>query len=134
MKRPPQYQSFWPKQRGSTGELALAAQLRKEKGWFAEYRFDPVRRWRFDFANPDLMLAIEIDGGSAIQAHGQVSRRELDYDKGNEATAQGWRILRGSTRQAEDGSLLAFVRRCSVRQDHRTATAESQRRSQNSEP
>ena len=28
-----------------------------------EFKFHPDRRWRFDFANTDLMLAIEVEGG-----------------------------------------------------------------------
>ncbi|HAT10302.1 MAG TPA: hypothetical protein DCS97_06855, partial [Planctomycetes bacterium] len=31
--------------------------------WIAEHRFHPTRKWRFDFARPDIHLAIEIDGG-----------------------------------------------------------------------
>ena len=31
--------------------------------WEPEYRFHPVRRWRFDFANPEYKVAIEFEGG-----------------------------------------------------------------------
>jgi len=95
------------------GELALWVQLRKQQhGWVRQYRFAPPRRWTFDFALPEYRLAVEVDGGSAWQGHGQVSRREGDYEKANEAVARGWRVLRGSTEQAENGTLLTFVRRC----------------------
>lgn len=96
----------------SNGELALQAQLRKLPGWVREYKFHPRRKWLFDFANPAVRLAVEIDGGSATQGHGQVSSRERDYLKQNEAIAHGWRVLRGSTRQAEDGRLLEYIKRC----------------------
>ena len=28
-----------------------------------EYKFHKTRKWRFDFAYPDIQLAVEIDGG-----------------------------------------------------------------------
>ena len=96
----------------SNGELALWAQLRRHPGWLREFRFVPNRKWRFYFACPSLRLAVEVDGGAAWQGHGQVSARERNYEKANEATARGWRVLRGSTAQAEDGRLLEYVERC----------------------
>ena len=100
----------------TSGEFAFWAQISQRPGWVSQYQFDPKRRWRFDFANPQLMLAVEIDGGD-WQGHGRVWQRERDYDKHNEAVAQGWRILRGSTSQAESGKLLAYVKRCGEVED-----------------
>jgi hypothetical protein len=31
-----------------------------------EYRFAPSRRWRFDFAWPAAMLAVEVEGGAGV--------------------------------------------------------------------
>lgn len=95
--------------RMSKGEVALWAVLSGRGGWIREYPFAPPRRWRFDLANPALKLAIEVQGGSAWGRHGQVSSRERDYEKWNTAVCLGWRILQGSTRMAEDGTLLAFL-------------------------
>lgn len=49
----------------SKGEEALALDLRAEKvaGWVREHRFHPARRWRFDFAWPELLFAVEVEGG-----------------------------------------------------------------------
>ena len=33
-----------------------------------EYRFDPKRKWRLDFAWPELRLAAEVDGGNGAGA------------------------------------------------------------------
>jgi very-short-patch-repair endonuclease len=97
-------------QRMSAGELAIWAQLQTIGGnWVREYRFAPPRRWRFDFANIGAKIAIEVDGGA--KAHAWVSGREKDYEKQNEAMARGWRVLRGSTEQAENGWLIAYVKR-----------------------
>lgn len=108
--------------KGSAGELALAAQLSEYPGWVREYRFAPDRKWQFDFAHPGLKLAIEIDGGAGHQGHGVIWRRERDYEKRDEAVARGWRVLVGSTRQAEDGTLLNFVRKCQGDYEHERST------------
>lgn len=57
-----------------------------------EFRFHPDRRWRFDFAWPRAMLAVEIDGGQ-WQARGGRHARDTDREKCNEAAARGWRVL-----------------------------------------
>jgi very-short-patch-repair endonuclease len=78
----------------SDGEKALAEALEAEPlpGWDlqTEYRFDDVRRWRFDFAFPSVKLAIEVEG----KAHYHAKRHKTDCEKLNEALRQGWRVLR----------------------------------------
>ena len=62
-----------------------------------EYRFHPVRRWRFDFAVPELMIAIEIEGGifgKARLGHSTGSGIKKDMEKYNMATLMGWKVLR----------------------------------------
>jgi hypothetical protein len=56
-----------------------------------EYKFHPDRRWRFDFAWPDLKLAVEIEGQGRHQTFIGFRR---DCDKYNAALALGWRVLR----------------------------------------
>lgn len=59
-----------------------------------EYRFHPKRRWRFDIAWPELMIALEVDGG--IWTSGRHTRGKGylgDIEKRNEATKAGWRML-----------------------------------------
>ena len=60
-----------------------------------EYRFHPVRKWRFDVAWPDRLLAAEIDGGQYISMGGR-HNRDSDREKLNSATVRGWRVLRYS--------------------------------------
>lgn len=68
-----------------------------------EHRFHPTRRWRFDFAFPDQMLAVEIEGGVYINGrHNRGSGFIADMEKYNEAALLGWKVLRfdgGSVRK-----------------------------------
>jgi very-short-patch-repair endonuclease len=60
-----------------------------------EYRFHPYRRWRFDIAVPDLMVAVEIEGG--IWSGGRHTRGkgyQGDMEKYNAAQMLGWKVLR----------------------------------------
>lgn len=71
--------------------LCVAAGLPK---LIPEYKFHPTRKWRFDFAYPEYMLAIEIDGGGYINGrHNRESGRILEREKFNTATTLGWRVL-----------------------------------------
>jgi len=57
-----------------------------------------VRQYRFDFAKPDLRIAIEIDGGQWIHgSHQRAQRYESDCDKLNSAALDGWLVLRFTT-------------------------------------
>src|SRR5678815_1231604 len=56
-----------------------------------EYRFHDARKWRFDFAWPEIKLAVEIEGQGRHQTFIGFRR---DCDKYNEALALGWRVLR----------------------------------------
>lgn len=60
-----------------------------------EYRFHPVRKWRFDYAFPDIKLAIELDGGVWISGrHNRGVGYIKDMEKLNEAAILGWHVLR----------------------------------------
>lgn len=63
-----------------------------------EYKFFPSRKWKFDFAYPEIKLAIELEGGIWIQGrHSRGSGMLKDMEKYNTATVNGWRILRYTT-------------------------------------
>lgn len=73
-----------------------------------EYRFHPVRRWRFDFvilktaySEPEEMkIAIEIEGGIFTNGRHNRSTGMLgDMQKYNCAVVNGWRLLRYGTGQ-----------------------------------
>ncbi|MEI7775208.1 MAG: hypothetical protein WCK17_10585 [Verrucomicrobiota bacterium] len=60
-----------------------------------EYRFHPERKWRFDYAWPEKMIAIEVEGGVWVGGrHTSGSGFVKDMEKYNAATCLGWRLLR----------------------------------------
>lgn len=63
--------------------------------WECEYRFDHSRRWRLDFAWPERLLAVEIEGGTHSGGrHTRGAGYAADCDKYNAAALAGWRVLR----------------------------------------
>ena len=60
----------------------------------AEHQFHPVRKWRFDWAWPDWLLYLEVDGGIWIQGgHNRGAQLKKDWEKRNAASCMGWRGL-----------------------------------------
>lgn len=60
-----------------------------------EHRFDPIRRWRFDYAWPLEKVALEVEGG--VWTGGRHTRGAGflgDLEKYNTATVAGWRVVR----------------------------------------
>lgn len=83
-----------------------------ERGWVVEHRFAPPRRWRFDFAFPDEMLAVEVEGGTWVQGrHSRGSAFTADCIKYAEAMILGWRVLRVTGDMVSDGTAVELVRR-----------------------
>lgn len=66
-----------------------------------EHQFHPKRKWRFDFAWPERMVAVEIDGGQWKKGGGR-HNRDSDREKLNAAAALGWRVLRYSGTMLND--------------------------------
>lgn len=62
--------------------------------WWAEWRFSTERRWRFDYAMPELKIAIEIDGGifTGGRHSGGVGQKK-DLEKGNAAAEMDWAVF-----------------------------------------
>lgn len=63
-----------------------------------EHRFHEVRRWRFDYAVPQIKLAIEYQGHAGFVGKGQSGHSTIkgltnDCEKMNSALAHGWRVL-----------------------------------------
>jgi len=61
----------------------------------SEFKFSNDRKWRFDFAWYDVMLAVEVEGGVFNQGrHTRPKGFENDCVKYNEAAIMGWTVLR----------------------------------------
>ena len=95
----------------SKGEEGMAEHLAYSKILTVrEYRFDKVRRWRFDFAIPAKLLAIEIEGGTWTNGrHNRGSGMAADCIKYNTAVLRGWRILRFTTEQVFSGYAIDTI-------------------------
>jgi len=60
-----------------------------------EYKFHPVRKWRFDYAIPEHKIALEVEGGVWTGGRHTSSVGFLkDMEKYNTATLMGWRVFR----------------------------------------
>jgi very-short-patch-repair endonuclease len=60
-----------------------------------EFRFEPMRRWRADFAHVDSRTLIEVEGGLYQQGrHQRLHGYQADCEKYNWATMTGWRVIR----------------------------------------
>lgn len=60
-----------------------------------EHKFHETRRWKIDFAWPQLKLAVEIEGGIFVRGrHVSPSGFVADCEKYNTATLDGWSVLR----------------------------------------
>lgn len=74
----------------------LAFQLRAAGAatFVREYRFHPVRRWRFDIAWPDARVACEVHGGRWVAGrHVRPQGFAADCEKLSAAAINGWRVV-----------------------------------------
>lgn len=101
----------------SDAEAALIFQLKAVgvSAPISELRFHPTRKWRFDLAWPDLLVAVEVEGGSwSAGRHTRGVGFEGDCEKYDEAQLAGWLVLRVTPHMIDDGRALAFVERAFV--------------------
>ena len=93
-------------------------------GAVAEHKFAAGRNWAFDFAWPDKLVALEIEGGiygrgkkcpmcgrRAVAGHTSIERLLKDMEKYNAASILGWRLIRATPGQLSDGTAAAAVAR-----------------------
>lgn len=111
MAKPSPARSKSPKAKkpGSAIEQAFAFQLRAVKlaEPVREFRFHPIRLWRFDFAWPDKKLAVECEGGVWVGGrHTQPSGFLDDCEKYNAAALLGWRVLRFPSAAVKSGAAI----------------------------
>lgn len=67
-----------------------------------EHRFDPIRKWRFDFAWPHVKIAVELEGAQwSGGRHTRGSGMQGDCEKYNAAQLAGWCVLRYTTSDLE---------------------------------
>ena len=75
-----------------------------------EHRFHPTRKWRFDFAWPDIKLAVEWEGiFSRRSRHTSLIGYAGDCEKYNSAVSLGWRIIR-VTAKTKGNDLIGWLK------------------------
>lgn len=78
---------------------------------WAEYRFCPPRRWRFDYCLPVQRIAIEVEGGVWSRGRHVTPTGYLnDLEKYNMATLKGWRLLRCTPQQQYTDEFVNMVK------------------------
>lgn len=97
----------------SQGEETFALHLRAHKinGFEREYVFAKPRKWRFDFANVEKKVAIEIEGGTwAAGRHTRGSGFAADCQKYNTAASLGWLVYRFTTDMVLSGEAIEMIK------------------------
>lgn len=75
-----------------------------------EFRFHETRKWRFDFAWPEHLISLEIDGATWTGGrHTRGSGYEADAEKLNEAAVLGWRVFRATRGMVKSGYALRLL-------------------------
>ncbi len=94
-------------------EATMAWQIKAERlpVPVVEHQFHPHRKWRFDFAWPDKMIALECEGG--VWANGRHTRGSgftEDCTKYNEAAKLGWLVFRVTSDHIKNGEAVQWMR------------------------
>ncbi len=105
-------------------ELAFQLKVSKVKRAKREYTFARPRRWRFDFAWPDEMVAVECEGG--IYSRGRHVRPQgflKDLEKYNAAclpdkSGKSWCVLRFCAEHIHRGDALTLIEKALKRRKH----------------
>ncbi len=97
----------------SVHEETLALHIRADKLLepVREYRFHPIRQWRFDFAWPELKLAVEVEGGTWSNGrHTRGSGFEEDCEKYSQAMVLGWNVYRCTGDMVKSGAAINTIK------------------------
>lgn len=78
-----------------------------------EFRFHAQRKWRFDFAWPELRVAAEVEGlmYGAGGRHQRVVGYQADLEKYNAAAMMGWLVLRFTGNDVRRGIAIRQITR-----------------------
>jgi hypothetical protein len=83
-----------------------------------ERRVCADRRWRFDLAWPDQLVACEVDGATwASGRHTRGAGYESDCQKINRATADSWKVYRVTGGMVQSGEAASTIQKALSRGD-----------------
>ncbi len=105
----------------SKAESALCLDFRSNNiEVIREYRFHDTRRWQFDFAIPNIMLAIEVEGITSygknkngtmkLGRHQTAKGIKADLEKYDEAMRLGWNVYRCSQDMVTSGRAIETIK------------------------
>lgn len=109
-----------PDYKAQLGEYLFTRPTELGMNWHltTEYRFHPIRRWRFDFMwltpgeDPQpTMVAVEYDGGLGMTSHSSIKGIMRDQEKINHAQELGWQVYRANSASVRDGSFMELFER-----------------------
>lgn len=105
-----------PKERKQTKQQILLGVHLRELGYLpvAEFKVTDDRDFRFDWAQPEIKLAWEVDGGKWTGGHRRGAMIDEENDKINAAQMLGWRVLKFTNDYVWDGRALAFMRKWTI--------------------
>jgi len=79
-------------------------------GFEREYKFHPIRKWRFDYAWLAHKVALEVEGGIFTRGRHTRGKGFLgDMEKYNAATLAGWQVYRCTTDQVKSGEAFDLI-------------------------
>lgn len=94
-------------------DLTITIGLARRAGFPAptpEFRFHPPRRFRFDYAFPALMVALEREGGTwTAGRHTRGKGYESDCRKYSLAAIAGWRVVRVTVDMIRSGEAAELL-------------------------
>ncbi len=77
-----------------------------------EIQWHLTRKWAADFAWFSAKLMVEVEGGTWAQGrHTRGQGFDNDCEKYNNATLDGWRVLRVTAKQIDNGEAVAWIRK-----------------------
>lgn len=100
-----------PEATPAVSELLFQMRVAKLPRPETEWRFHPVRLWRFDLALTERKVAVEVDGGTFLPKgrHTTGVGYAKDCEKLNEAAILGWRVLRVTPAHIRSGEALIWI-------------------------
>lgn len=119
------------KVQASNEKILFANHIKQATGFkpVSEFRFTKERRWRLDYAIPELKIAIEVEGGRFKKTtyydkkagkfrthiggrHNTATGFKNDMEKYNELAALGWLLVRTTPEELFSAQTLNIVQRC----------------------
>ena len=89
----------------------------RQEGFTPEHKFLKDRKFRFDWANVDRLIAVECDGGLWQKGGGRHNRPTgflRDAEKMNLAVLAGWAVLRITPDMIQKGTAHQLVERALI--------------------